>query len=126
MSKLALSRGWSFEGRKRWVQLGWPAVAEPTACWKNASVLPSSGSGTVGTALKSETVTRNASPFGSGCRGRDHELLTVASPGGGGAVHRHPADAASGEVEVEARQRLRGRGQDAHRASIGCDGALVA
>ena len=64
------------DGRNECAQFGWPAVAEPTECWKNAVVLSSSASGTVGTATKFATVTRNGAPLASGWRG----VITSSSP----------------------------------------------
>jgi hypothetical protein len=48
---VALSRGWSLDGRKLCVPSGWPAVAEPSGVMKNGAPSRSLGSGTTGCAV---------------------------------------------------------------------------
>ena len=125
MSKLALSRGWSLDGRNRCAQLGCGAVAEPCVWKKNAVVEKSAEFASVGAAVKCETVTRNGRPLRSGSLG----VITRSSGvrvNFAGRPLTDAADALAREVEVEARESLRGLGQDRDRAVNPCVGALVA
>ena len=73
---VALSRGWSLDGRNRCAKFGCAAVAVPSGVEKNAAEESTSGSTTVGVAVYWATTTRNFDPLWIGFSG----VMTMSSP----------------------------------------------